>query len=149
MYLVEQVSGAVGGTWKLRIATRQGEKGLIRGAYSVRPRFELSLPQAPDDEAQRGVPTTIEVIPMDNGKAIAGLEGVTVWVEDASGKTVAQTQASGWLRTVLGKDIALPEGQYVAVVTLSQAGRYVAKARHVFGAEPGVVVTAERSLTIR
>lgn len=148
MYVIRGVQGAVEGTWKLRIKTLRGESGSVVGAYSIRPRFELILPQG-YGQGEHGVPTAIEVIPLDNGNAIAGLTSVAVWVEDASGKVVVEAQASGWIRTVLGKDLPMPDGQYVAVVTLSKAGQYVIKARHLFGQAPGQEIIATRPLTIR
>lgn len=147
VYRLPNVDGAGAGTWKVRFVGGKAKSGKILGAYTVRPRFELLLPeglgQAPDGTA--GVPMALIVMPSDNGNPVAGLQGVQVSIENSAGTLEAKAMALGSMKTVRGVDIPLPNGQYAAVVTLPRLGVYVLKAEHQFGSTK---VTSERKLVI-
>lgn len=148
MYFVPALAGVESGRWRLRFMASVSSDGTIRGAYAVRPRFELMLPVS-WGEASVGVPTTVDVIPSDNGQALAKLAGVDVWVEDSAGIVVARELARGSIRTVLGVDVDLPPGQYTAVVRFAKPGRYVVKARHSFKDQGGSEVLASRVIDVK
>ncbi len=147
VYRLQTIDGAKPGTWTVRFAGAPGEVGKVFGAYRVGPRFELLLPEAgpgiPDGTV--GVPIALLVMPVDNGRPLVGLSGVSVLVEDNTDATIEQALAVSWVRTVHGVKIDLPIGQYAATVTLSRPGTYSLKAVHDFGP---ITVHAVRKLNV-
>ena len=137
VYRLEEIRDAAVGTWRIRFVPAalksRAKPGVLTGAYTVRPRFELMLPIDPMP-VQAGKITVFEVLATDNGEAMSGIPGIRLWIEDSSGRTIIRTRARTGLRNANGILLNQDDRIYLAVTTLPTPGRYRVMAAHDFGA---------------
>lgn len=145
VYFLREIVGATPGVWRIRITPVRGGRGRIRGAASLRPRYELMLPTLMS-EWPAGEPVVVQVLANDNGMALAGIPGIRVWIEDDRGRRVYEGEARTGLRNRFGVLLNPDDRVYLATPRLPKAGRYRVVAVHDFGEGP---VLTETELVVR
>lgn len=146
VYLVGETADGAEGEWVLRLSPDGDQKGVVSGLYTVRPRVELQIPHLRFGEPDGvvGEPLLVMVMPMEMGKPISGLKGVSVRLAGPDGKTVEVT-AKDSVRTVLGVELPLPAGQYLAKFEGLAAGKYRATGRAIVN---GATLAGEREVVV-
>lgn len=145
VYRLHEIAGAAPGVWRIRITPTPGGRGRIRGAASLRPRYELMLPTIMS-EWRAGEIAVVEVLASDNGEALAGIPGIRIWIEDMRGRRVYAGEARTGLRNRSGIPLNPDARVYLATPTLPKAGRYRVFAVHDFGDGP---VRAQSDIVVR
>lgn len=145
VYFLREIVGATPGAWRIRITPVRGGRGRIRGAASLRPRYELMLPTI-QSEWPAGELAVVQVLANDNGMALAGIPGIRVWIEDGRGRRVYEGEARTGLRNRFGVLLNPDDRVYLATPRLPKAGRYRVVAVHDFGEGP---VLTETELVVR
>lgn len=135
VYRLHEITGAAPGVWRIRITPERGGRGRIRGAASLRPRYELMLPIVMS-EWRAGELAVVQVLANDNGMALAGIPGIRIWIEDMHGRRVYAGEARTGLRNRYGVALNPDDRVYLATPTLTKAGRYRVFAVHDFGDGP-------------
>ncbi|MBP6748840.1 MAG: hypothetical protein KA144_04295 [Xanthomonadaceae bacterium] len=135
VYRLHEIVGAAPGVWRIRITPERGGRGRIRGAASLRPRYELMLPIVMS-EWRAGELAVVQVLANDNGMALAGIPGIRFWIEDMRGRKVHEGVARTGLRNRYGVLLNPDTRVYLATPTLTKAGRYRVFAVHDFGDGP-------------
>lgn len=145
VYFLREIVGATPGVWRIRITPVRGGRGRIRGAASLRPRYELMLPTLMS-EWPAGESVVVQVLANDNGMALAGIPGIRVWIEDDRGRRVYEGEARTGLRNRFGVLLNPDDRVYLATPRIPKAGRYRVVAVHDFGEGP---VLTETELVVR
>lgn len=145
VYRLHEIAGAAPGLWRIRITPTPGGRGRIRGVASLRPRYELMLPTI-QSEWPAGELAVVQVLANDNGRALAGIPGIRIWIEDMRGRRVYAGKARTGLRNRYGILLNPDERVYLATPILPKAGRYRVFAVHDFGDGP---VRASAEIVVR